>query len=133
MVRKCKTEYRPEYDRDYSSIRVGMDVCGLEGDKVGEISKIYMKPSEETAQIMVEKGESVDKDVYIPLDAVRAVDRDNVFLECPSGQCGKMGWDKPEAGGEEVGTVYVNLAEQSPDVYPNIVGQPPESKDMPKS
>jgi uncharacterized surface protein with fasciclin (FAS1) repeats len=120
MAKKCKTEWRPEYDRDYHAVRDGMNVCGADGDVIGEVSKIYAGPGEEKAHILVKKGAVVKKDLYVPLEAVKAVDRDNVFLECPTGQCGEKGWDEAPSGAEEKVAVWLDLGEQSPDVYPNV-------------
>jgi hypothetical protein len=122
MEKKCKTEWRPEYDRDYHAVRDGMFVCGADGDKIGEVSKIYAGPGEDKAHLLVRKGPGVEQDVYIPLDAINAIDRDNLFLECPSGDCvKKKDWTTAPSETEEINEVYLNLAEDSSDIYPNIV------------
>jgi hypothetical protein len=120
MAKKCVTEWRPEYDRDYHAVRDGMYVCGLDGDVIGEVSKIYAGPGEEKAHFVLKKGAGVDRDLYIPLDAIKAVDRDNVFLDCPSGECAKKDWGKAPREGEEVNEVYLALSEDTPEIYPNM-------------
>lgn len=121
MAEKCETEWRPEFDRDYDSLKEGMFVCGTEGNKIGEVEKIYVNPDKKTGHFLVKKGAEIDRDLYIPIKAIKAVDRDNVFLECPSGECAKEEWAKAPAGEVEKPGIFLKLSEESPDVYPNLV------------
>lgn len=119
MAEKCETEWRPEFDRDYDGLREGMFVCGVDGDKIGEVEKIYVEPDQKTGHFLVRKGAATDRDLYIPIEAIKAVDRDNVFLECPSGECSKEEWATPPVGEVEKPAVFLKLSEENPDVYPN--------------
>ena len=72
------------------NIRVGADVLGSEGDKLGTVNQVGPD------FIVVEKGFLLTKDLYIPTSAVTTVDTEcRVLLSVPKDQVENMGWDQP--------------------------------------
>jgi hypothetical protein len=121
MTRKCETEWRPEYDRDYSSVRDGMFVCDADGEMIGKVEKIFVAPDNETAQLLVKGTEEIKREYIVPIEAIKAVDRDNLFLDCSSRECTSGDRDKRPSGEWETTAIYLRPAEDSPDIYPNQV------------
>jgi hypothetical protein len=113
MATKCTTEWRPEYDRDYSAVRDGMYVCDAAGEKIGEVAEIIVEPEKESGHIVVKKAAGQNRDLYIPVEAVKSLDRDNVFIDCSGDQCTEKGWDKKPSGGVETPAAYLGFGKGS--------------------
>ena len=65
----------------------GMRVVGADGDDVGKVKEVR------AGDFLVDR--SMQRDVYVPFDAVRNVTGDAVALAVPAGQVDNMGWANP--------------------------------------
>ena len=76
-------------------IPAGATVYDSSGDKVGTVIA-----SESTANyLMVEKGWLFPQDVYVPLDAIKSVDANNVYLAYTKDEMKAHDWTTPPVAG----------------------------------
>jgi len=92
-------------DRFFGSIRKGMDVVDLDGDKIGTVDKIFQPAAvTSTASSTAEPaGQPVFKvetgilglgtDYYVPASAVRDVSTDRIMLGIDKDELDTAGWD----------------------------------------
>ncbi len=72
------------------NIRVGADVLGSDGEKIGSVAQVARD------HMLVEKGMLFTKDLYIPVTAITTVDADGrAVLSVAKDQVEDMGWDQP--------------------------------------
>ena len=93
-------------DRFFAAISEGMDVCDLDGDKVGKVGKIYQPSavSSTTATAAEPSGEpylkvdtgflGLGKDLFIPGSAISDVTDERVMLNVDKDRIDAMGWDR---------------------------------------
>ncbi len=92
---------------DMSSIRVGWDVYGSDGEKIGDVGDV------ESNYVMVTKGFLFTKDIYIPTSAITSIDQDRVYINVAKDQIDGMGWDQAptgDAGYSTTGTTTADTA-----------------------
>ena len=75
--------------------RPGDTVYGSDRGKVGEVAEVHLPGTETSGHLLVKQGLILDRDVYIPLDAVGRRSGDDVFINIPKLVVGKMPWDEP--------------------------------------
>jgi hypothetical protein len=92
-------------ERYLGRIQPGMDVCDVNGDKIGSITQIFRHEfanvanagGPDTAQgdfIEVKTGFlGLGKHLFIPLSAVRDTTQDCLFLDLTCEQVKEQGWD----------------------------------------
>ena len=83
---------------DMSSVRVGWDVYGSDGEKIGDVGDVGSN------YLMLTKGFLFTKDIYIPTSAITSIDQDRVYLNVAKDQIDGMGWDQVPAGDAGYGT-----------------------------
>ena len=83
---------------DRSSVQVGWDVYGSDGEKIGDVGDVGAN------YLMVTKGFLFTKDIYIPTSAITSIDQDRVYINVAKGQIDGMGWDQAPAGDTGYGT-----------------------------
>ncbi len=85
----------------FGSYREGMNVCDLDGDKIGTIKMVHqlgrsvgsVTPTNE-GYAQVETGFlGLGNELYIPLNACRNCDQDCCFLNVDKDDIDRMGWD----------------------------------------
>jgi hypothetical protein len=89
----------------WKNVRKGMDVCDMNGDKVGTVKDIYERSrAMGGTQQMTEGWVHVDsgflglgKDLYIPFNAFRDCDNNCCYLNTDKNQIDRMGWDQKPA------------------------------------
>lgn len=93
-------------DSFFAAINEGMEVCDLDGDKVGKVGKIYQPAAvSSTATTMAEPtGEpylkvdtgflGLGKDLYIPGSAISDVTDERVMLNVDKDRVDAMGWER---------------------------------------
>ncbi len=69
------------------NVNVGMSVVGSEGDTVGTVKEVR------GTDFLVDRR--MQRDVYVPLDAVQSVTADTVALNIPAAQVDDMNWPTP--------------------------------------
>jgi len=68
-------------------IRTGMEVCDLEGNRLGEVKE--MRGSE----FLLDRP--MRRDVYVPFDAVQDVRGDRITLRYRESEIGDLNWEQP--------------------------------------
>ncbi len=74
-------------------IHAGMEVYGANGGMVGHVKEVR------SADMWIDR--SLQRDVYVPFDAVQDVVNGQVFLNVLTGHVGDMGWDRPTITGHD--------------------------------
>ena len=67
----------------------GAAVVGNDGSKIGAVQEVHED------YLLVKGGLLVKHDLYVPVDAVRSVNEDNVTLNVASGDVADLGWRFP--------------------------------------
>jgi hypothetical protein len=83
----------------------GMDVCDINGDKIGSINRVYRRPlgTEQAGTVATLPREDIlevktgllglGKHYYVPFDAIQDVTQACVFVKDPKGRMETLGWD----------------------------------------
>ncbi len=75
--------------------RAGDTVYGSDRGKIGTIEEIAPPSADWAGHMLVKRGLIVDRDTYIPLDAVTRRAGSDVFINIPKLVVAKMPWDAP--------------------------------------
>ena len=73
--------------------RPGDTVRGSDRGKIGSIEEVVARSGEHAGHLLVKRGVVLDRDTYIPLDAVVKRIGDTVFVNVPKLVVGKMPWE----------------------------------------
>ena len=73
----------------------GDTVRGSDRGKIGSIEKVVAPTAEHAAHILVKRGMILDRDTYIPLDAIVRRAEDTVFVNVPKLVVAEMPWQSP--------------------------------------
>lgn len=76
---------------DPSQIHPGMEVVGLRDTRIGTVKEVREH------DFLVDR--LLQRDVYVPFDAVQAIERSRVILNLRPSQVDAMDWDKPSMTG----------------------------------
>ncbi|MFN2470406.1 MAG: cysteine hydrolase family protein, partial [Gaiellaceae bacterium] len=88
-------------DAEGGSPEPGDRVRGSDHGEIGEVKEVVQPSAETAGYLLVPRGLVIERDTYIPLDAVvRKVGRD-VFVNIPKLIVGKMPWDAPPSAADE--------------------------------
>lgn len=80
------------------AVRVGDIVYGSDRGKIGRVDEIVPAAGEVPGCLVVPRGVIVDKDTFIPLDAVIHRSEDRVYINVPKLVIGKLPWtERPTA------------------------------------
>jgi ureidoacrylate peracid hydrolase len=81
------------------AVRIGDEVHGSDRGKIGTVDEVVAPKGDVPGYFSVPRG-LLDKDTYIPLDAVTHRAEDRVYVNVPKLVVGKMPWsDRPTEGG----------------------------------
>jgi len=82
-------------DTTADEIEPGWSARGRDGRKIGDVEEVGV------THLVVSRGVLAPADLYVPLDAVEAVDRDAgaITLRVDSGDVDDLGWTDPPAPG----------------------------------
>ncbi len=72
---------------DPMRLRPGMEVLAADGDELGWVKDVR------SADFLLER--SMQRDVYVPFDAIRDISSDRIVLNVASDQIDNMGWENP--------------------------------------
>ena len=72
---------------DQMRLRPGMEVLAADGDELGWVKDVR------SADFLLER--SMQRDVYVPFDAIRDISSDRIVLNKASDQVDNMGWENP--------------------------------------
>lgn len=97
---------RANYSQDYgatgasgygsSQVQEGAEVVGVDEDYIGRVKEVSGNT------VLVDR--KMQRDVYVPLEAIQGVDGGRVRLNIPSDQVDDQGWDNPPlTGGSSTG------------------------------
>ncbi|MEX2289164.1 MAG: isochorismatase family protein [Mycobacteriales bacterium] len=82
---------------DGEAVRIGDEVHGSDRGKIGTVDEVVLPQGEAPGYFSVPRG-LLDKDTYIPLDAVTHRAEDRVYVNVPKLVVGKMPWsERPTA------------------------------------
>ncbi len=73
----------------------GDTVRGSDRGNIGTIEEVVAPTAEHAGHILVKRGMILDRDTYIPLDAIVRRADDTVFVNVPKLVVGKMPWQSP--------------------------------------
>ncbi len=76
-------------------VAVGDTVYGSDQGKIGTVERVVAAAGGAPAHLVVPRGLILDKDIFIPLDAVTHRVEDRVFVNVPKLVIGKLPWDEP--------------------------------------
>lgn len=76
---------------DRARVRVGMEVLGADGSRVGVVKEVG------EADMWVDR--TWQRDVYVPLTAIQTIAENRIVLDVIGGHVGNMGWEKPSMTG----------------------------------
>jgi ureidoacrylate peracid hydrolase len=79
---------------DGSAVRVGDEVHGSDRGRIGTVEAVVPAEGDVPGYLSVPRG-LLDKDTYIPLDAVMHRAEDRVYVNVPKLVVGKMPWSDP--------------------------------------
>ena len=72
---------------DQMRLRPGMEVLAADGDELGWVKDVR------STDFLLER--SMQRDVYVPFDAIRDISSDRIVLNVASDQVDSMGWENP--------------------------------------
>lgn len=72
---------------DQMRLRPGMEVLAADGDELGRVKDVR------STDFLLER--SMQRDVYVPFDAIRDISSDRIVLNVASDQVDNMGWENP--------------------------------------
>lgn len=72
---------------DQMRLRPGMEVLAADGDGLGWVKDVR------NTDFLLER--SMQRDVYVPFDAIRDISSDRIVLNVSSDQVDSMGWENP--------------------------------------
>ncbi len=72
---------------DRTRVRLGMEVVGADGDRVGTVKDLR------DTDFLVDRA--MQRDVYVPFDAIRSIDGDVITLTVAAGAVDQQGWPSP--------------------------------------
>jgi ureidoacrylate peracid hydrolase len=75
--------------------QVGDTVVGSDRGKIGEVEEVVPAQGETLAHLRVPRGVILEKDTYIPLDAVTHRTDGKIYVNVPKLVVGKMPWGEP--------------------------------------
>jgi nicotinamidase-related amidase len=75
--------------------QAGDTVYGSDRGKIGTIDEIVPASADNAGHLLVKRGVILDRDIYIPIDAVTRRAGESVVINVPKLVVGKMPWDKP--------------------------------------
>ena len=82
-------------------VEVGDRIVGSDRGEIGEVEEVFEPTAETRGSIRVPRGLVLEREIYIPLDAVvMKVGRD-VFVNIPKLVVEEMPWEEPPGAGEE--------------------------------
>jgi ureidoacrylate peracid hydrolase len=73
----------------------GDTVRGSDRGKIGSVEEVFGPTGEHAGYVLVKRGVILDRDTYIPGDAIVRRIGDTVFVNVPKLVVGKMPWDNP--------------------------------------
>ncbi len=73
----------------------GDTVRGSDRGKIGTVEEVVAATRDTVGHMVVKRGVILDRDTYIPLDAVAKRAGDTIFINVPKLVVGKMPWDNP--------------------------------------
>jgi ureidoacrylate peracid hydrolase len=82
-----------------AAVRVGDDVYGSDRGKIGTVEAVVAPDGATPGYLSVPRG-LLDRETYIPLDAVTHRSQDRVFVNVPKLVVGKMPWSEPPTADE---------------------------------
>ena len=82
-------------DADAADPQAGDAVHGSDRGKIGTIEEVVPRTGEHAGHILVKRGAILDRDIYIPLDAIVKRIPDAVFVNVPKLVVAKMPWQSP--------------------------------------
>ncbi|HSH22049.1 MAG TPA: isochorismatase family cysteine hydrolase [Candidatus Caenarcaniphilales bacterium] len=82
------------------TVQQGHTVYGSDRGKVGTVEDVVEAGEETEGYLLVSRSLVLERDTYIPLDAVVKRAGGDVFINVPKLVVGKMPWDKPPSRGE---------------------------------
>ena len=75
-------------------VRAGDTVYGSDHGEIGKVERVVAASAGDAAHFVVPRGIIIDRDLYIPLDAVVNRIEDSVFINVPKLVVGKMEWSE---------------------------------------
>lgn len=75
--------------------QAGDTVYGSDRGKIGTIDEIVPASADNAGHLLVKRGVILDRDIYIPIDAVTRRAGESVVINVPKLVVGKMPWDEP--------------------------------------
>ncbi|MDI3339625.1 MAG: Hsp20 family protein [Sphaerobacter sp.] len=81
------TAAAPSRPADRTQVQAGMEVVGPDGGHIGLVKEVR------EGDLLVDR--KLQRDVYVPFDAVRSVESSRVVLTVPPGQVDAMHWEHP--------------------------------------
>jgi ureidoacrylate peracid hydrolase len=82
-------------------VQPGDTVRGSDHGEIGTVDRVVEASDEAEAYLVVPRGVILEKDTYIPMDAVAKRAGTEVFINVPKLVVGKMPWDQPPERGEQ--------------------------------
>ena len=80
--------------------RAGETVYGSDRGKIGTVKEVSEASEGTAGYLLVKRGVILDRDTYIPLDAVTKRAGDRVFINVPRLVVGKMPWGEPPSAAD---------------------------------
>jgi ureidoacrylate peracid hydrolase len=80
-----------------ASPQPGDTVRGSDRGKIGTIEEVVGPTADRAGYVLVKRGMILDRDTYVPLDAISKRIAGTVFVNVPKLVVGKMPWHKPPA------------------------------------
>lgn len=75
-----------------AEVRAGDIVYGSDHGEIGKVERVVGRAAETAAHFVVPRGRIIERDLYIPLDAVVNRIGDAIFINVPKLVVGKMDW-----------------------------------------
>lgn len=100
----------------YSQITPGMDVYGVNGDKIGSVESVG------NDRFVVQKGLIFTKDLPVPFSAIRDVRSDGVYLSVTKDQVENQDWSALGTHGATMGQTMGQTMTQRADVHGQHAG-----------
>ncbi len=73
---------------------VGDTVVGSDRGEIGEVEKVVGADSETPGHLVVRRGKVLNREIYVPLDAVTRRIGERVYINVPKLVVGKLGWEE---------------------------------------
>jgi ureidoacrylate peracid hydrolase len=80
-----------------SEVQAGDTIFGSDHGEIGRVEEVVRESNRTEAHLLVKRGMILEKDTYIPLEAVVKRAATHAFINVPKLIIGKMPWDQPPA------------------------------------